>query len=156
MRVERPKFYSRDGRLKSLEEPWFFYAAMFVDLPSHAYAKLGISTVPYSRAMTLLTGCPFTFEVILFDRVGSRSAAASLEVACARLLADRSTRGEWYRFTFQEPGEKQRFHGALNTAFLDVVGRPPKWNKASRAQMLHFAGGIGHKGEREGGWQVSG
>lgn len=146
MGFARVDMYDQEGRVKPLDA-WFFYAALFTDGPSQAYVKLGISTIPFSRANTLITGCPFQLDTLLFDRVGDRSRAAQLEAACKRIFADRRTRGEWYKFAITEPADKDAFHKGLRAAFFSVIGRGPVWRSASRRQVQDFAFAFGHRGE---------
>lgn len=140
MGLYKVDFYDRNGRMRHLVEGWFLYAAFIRPSTDESLVKIGISTKPFERLFSIHSGAPFPVEVALWTEVGSTSVTRRLEAEVKRALADRNTRGEWFRFDLTSVADKRAFHDTLNEAYLRHTGKVLQWQKTSGEQIRAYAG----------------
>lgn len=117
----------------------FLYAACTSD----GYVKVGISRVPFDRIYDVHISSPSPVRAAQWVWVGSLRRGREIEKKVRSEWADRHTRGEWYRFDYADPADKQDFHDTLAAVFEVVVGNKPQWEKLGPKQvaLLISAGG---------------
>ena len=114
---------------------WAVYAALTDAFEAGGIVKIGVSKMPLVRVSEVHSGSPFPVEAAMWAWVGSKRRAFKLEGRIKRAFAARCTRGEWFRFNYTDPREKEIFTRTLNLMFAAEVGSMPKWFKVDGAQI---------------------
>lgn len=106
---------------------WAIYAAFVPMFEADDVVKIGISSVPTTRVAQIHSGSPFPVEGMLFSWVGNRSQAQLCERGIHLRFADRKTRGEWFRFNFEDHAECAFFHASIREQVFDITHRRMIW-----------------------------
>lgn len=138
-----PNFYDLGRALDSHS----IYAAFF-NFDDNVIVKVGRSTKPYARVISVASGCPFALSAAVFSHVGPLQKAMSIEATVMHQLAAYRTRGEWYRF---KKSEGENFSRHIRLAYGKATGRVLKWTaldvERMKQEMLEsfktFRGGRG-------------
>lgn len=96
------------------------YALLCQDKGGPGYIKFGMSMNIGSRLSSLRTACPIPVRYIATCSAGyCRDKARRLEKALHLAFANRriKNRGEWFRFDFSNPEDKQCFNDTCKSVF---------------------------------------
>lgn len=137
MSMGRIDLYDKNGRIKlGGWDSWFVYTA-YARLDADVLIKVGVSTVPYERFVTIYCNCPFPIEFAAFTSVGKKRDALSAERQILEAFESHKTRGEWLRIPHTAEMKKQ-FARDSGKIIASVTGRPVKWQRANGAQIKAF------------------
>lgn len=105
------------------------YAAFTLITPGQGIVKIGMSQDPRKRLIQIRHGSPLPIREFLFAPTDGTRKAALIEQRIHTLFHDRRTRGEWFRFDYTKPTEKQFFHAVTKSVYEAVVGHPLEWRR---------------------------
>lgn len=109
--------------------------ALAAQLPDGSFVvKIGMTSIPYGRFATLITGVPFPCAM-KWAWAGSRSTAHVLESNMHRLFAHRNTAREWFHF---RNDERQELWDGLSAGFFALLERLPDWKTITEEQVAAF------------------
>lgn len=110
----------------------FIYAAF----TEEGYVKVGISRIPRDRVLEVHHNSPFPIVAAMWAWVGSKDLAEGMERDLKAVWKERNTRGEWYKFDYQE--DKRSFHDVINLVFKSRTKRDAEWQKQTPADMRNY------------------
>lgn len=110
---------------------YFLYAAMTAD----GVVKVGISSVPCERVAHIHANSPFPIKAVMWTWVGSAFNARSIEKRLKELWRKRNTRGEWFRFDFNDPDEVSLFYMTITAVVEAQTGKPAEWKQYTEAEV---------------------
>ncbi len=137
MSTTRVHFWDKDGRMKRGWDAWFVYTAYAPMDDSEVLVKVGISTIPYTRFVTIHCNSPFPIEMAAFTSVGRKGDATSAERQILEAYKDQKTRGEWLRLPLTAESKKG-FATMAKNIIESVTGKPVKWQRVTNAQLRSF------------------
>lgn len=136
MSVVRIDAWGKDGRLKQ-GDAYFVYTAFAPMGEDEVLVKVGISTVPYERLVTIYCNCPFPVEMAAFVMVGRKKAALKVEREILAHYAESSTRGEWLRLPLTQEA-KRDFASVSSRTVRSVTKQDVKWQRVTGSQIRTF------------------
>lgn len=122
-----------------LEDPhldtWFLYV-IFTETPDGmGLLKVGVTQSPLERVQAIRQGSPLPLKAAIFCEAGNKKVAFGIEAGIHALFKQRRTRGEWFRFDYADPTDKQCFHQGTKTVYTLFTKRQLSWAKVSEAVL---------------------
>lgn len=102
---------------------------------SQGYVKFGISSNIGSRIRSLRTSSPIRARFACILECSTRDKCSEVEKALHKRFASRRAEGEWFRFNFNEPGDKAEFNSGCKEVFACHFYGERYWVKVSFAAL---------------------
>ena len=96
------------------------YLFMARDGDGPVYLKVGRSDDPVRRVQDVQVGCPFRIIKASMVKCASVDQAKEVELALHRRLSDRNSSGEWFRFDWNNPADKEELADAAERCFAVI------------------------------------
>lgn len=116
-------------------DEWCIYAIFAHTLADFGVVKVGISKRPLERVKHIRQGSPFPLGAALFAPAGSRKAAREIERRIHAAFKERRTRGEWFKFNYQQAADKFLFHATTKAIYFELTKQALCWTKLTPAQL---------------------
>lgn len=114
--------YDCNGRIASWRTYVYFFMARDGDGPM--YVKVGRSDNPIKRIGEVQTGCPFPIIKAGMVKCLSLDQTKRIERDIHCRLQNRHTSGEWFKFDWSDPMERESLQLAMTVVLVEV----PEWN----------------------------
>lgn len=107
--------------------------ALAGEMPDGSFiVKIGMTSHPYDRYSSLITGMPFP-SAMRWSWVGMRSVVYVVETKIHQLFADRNTAREWFHF---QRDEKEVLWDGMTAAIFACTEALPDWNGITEEQVM--------------------
>lgn len=130
--MTRVEMFSSDGRLRG--DAYFVYNAFASLPPDDVLIKVGISTKPLERLVSIHSNSPFGVELACLTPVGRKRLAQSVEAKILDRYGKFRTRGEWLRVP-ADPEFRKDFAGNVRAIVSAHTGRPVEWKRVDAEQI---------------------
>lgn len=131
---KRSSPYTRNGIIYT--DAWSVYVAMTDTGRDIGVVKIGVSTIPLDRILTIHHSCPYPVIAAKWAFVRSKAIAWKIESRIKKAFADKNTRGEWFEFDYSSEADKRRLNDTVSMMFMLEVGAKPDWKSLDTKTMM--------------------
>lgn len=138
MSIIDPGYFDKDGRHRKLDAGYFVYTAFCPARDGVVLIKVGISTTPFNRMVSINMQSPYPVELAAFCMVGQKSKGLAFEQRMLDAYPDRQTRGEWIDVK-DTPEERKRFAETCGTILRAILKSKPAWKTVNSEQIREYS-----------------
>lgn len=134
MSVQYLATYSRKRGKTVAADWWYVYTAYAPFDDGRTLVKVGISSVPHERMVSLYCSCPFPIRIASWVSVGRKGVARKVEHQILKKFERFSTRGEWLLLP-NDAEFKKTFASETRQLVQTLTRRPVEWTRFSESQI---------------------
>ncbi len=127
--------YSRTrGKTYRCDLWWYIYTAYAPFEDGRVLVKVGISSSPHERVVSIYCSSPFTVKYAAFTSVGSAKKVRKLEAKILKEFSAYSTRGEWLLLPSDE-ATKKMFAERTRKLTEETTKESVNWTRFTEEQI---------------------